>query len=635
MDRLRRARLPARQAPRLRRAADDAEGMDAISGDDPFIMMARRPRLAVLAERPARRAAADALRADRVAGATTSCIPNVGANPVGDHLEARGEPAQPEPERRPTIPHVASTFRLTEHHTAGPDEPQPAVARRAAARDVRRDRPGARRRARHRGRRLDGDRDRARRDRGAREGHQPHPAAADRRPHGAPDLPAVALGHVHDLRAGRHGRLAQRPAWRCPATRTCRSRIKTFSLQGPRRPPRRARRRRSSRTRASAGAPDDGPARAPSSRTSSADTPEHGPTAAPTGRSEMRRATEIAVHARGPERMGFFTDTTVCIGCKACEVACKQWNDLPADGSTSASGGSLDYTGSPVGVAPGATCASSRRSSRRPSSSERAQRAARRAERAAGMPRPAGARRGPGGAGAGVRSTTSCSILVERAESGAVATLGDGADALAIVDARGAAGPLGVHLRRLQALHERRLPRRLPDRRADPDGVRDRHRPARHLQRLRLLRRRRARSASSTATPTTAAPRSARSATTACRTASSPRARRPARPTRSSSGRTTSSSSGAAARGRAARARARGRVPLRRRRRARATSSRAASARSSCSPSRPSATGCRRRPTRRPRRTARRRRRPGSPPPRSPRRPRCARSRIAPPEARR
>ncbi len=29
---------------------------------------------------------------------------------------------------------------------------------------------------------------------------------------------------------------------------------------------------------------------------------------------------------------GFFTDTTVCIGCKACEVACKQWNQLPGDG---------------------------------------------------------------------------------------------------------------------------------------------------------------------------------------------------------------------------------------------------------------------------------------------------------------
>ncbi|HEX8917711.1 MAG TPA: 4Fe-4S dicluster domain-containing protein [Chloroflexota bacterium] len=28
---------------------------------------------------------------------------------------------------------------------------------------------------------------------------------------------------------------------------------------------------------------------------------------------------------------GFFTDTSVCIGCKACEVACKQWNQLPMD----------------------------------------------------------------------------------------------------------------------------------------------------------------------------------------------------------------------------------------------------------------------------------------------------------------
>jgi len=29
--------------------------------------------------------------------------------------------------------------------------------------------------------------------------------------------------------------------------------------------------------------------------------------------------------------VGFLTDTTLCIGCKACEVACKQWNGLPAD----------------------------------------------------------------------------------------------------------------------------------------------------------------------------------------------------------------------------------------------------------------------------------------------------------------
>src|ERR671921_654036 len=32
-----------------------------------------------------------------------------------------------------------------------------------------------------------------------------------------------------------------------------------------------------------------------------------------------------------PGAMGFLTDTTLCIGCKACEVACKQWNQLPMD----------------------------------------------------------------------------------------------------------------------------------------------------------------------------------------------------------------------------------------------------------------------------------------------------------------
>jgi formate dehydrogenase iron-sulfur subunit len=56
--------------------------------------------------------------------------------------------------------------------------------------------------------------------------------------------------------------------------------------------------------------------------------------------------TEISVHRDGAQRMGFFTDTTVCIGCKACEVACKQWNDLPSDGASTRRGGSYDHTGS-------------------------------------------------------------------------------------------------------------------------------------------------------------------------------------------------------------------------------------------------------------------------------------------------
>jgi formate dehydrogenase iron-sulfur subunit len=41
---------------------------------------------------------------------------------------------------------------------------------------------------------------------------------------------------------------------------------------------------------------------------------------------------------------GFFTDTTLCIGCKACEVACKEWNALPAE-EFKLSGRSYDNTG--------------------------------------------------------------------------------------------------------------------------------------------------------------------------------------------------------------------------------------------------------------------------------------------------
>ena len=46
-----------------------------------------------------------------------------------------------------------------------------------------------------------------------------------------------------------------------------------------------------------------------------------------------------------PPRMGFFTDTSVCIGCKACEVACKEWNLVPEDG-LDLTGMSYDNTGS-------------------------------------------------------------------------------------------------------------------------------------------------------------------------------------------------------------------------------------------------------------------------------------------------
>ena len=41
---------------------------------------------------------------------------------------------------------------------------------------------------------------------------------------------------------------------------------------------------------------------------------------------------DLAGYHDHPPRVGFFTDTSVCIGCKACEVACKEWNLVPEDG---------------------------------------------------------------------------------------------------------------------------------------------------------------------------------------------------------------------------------------------------------------------------------------------------------------
>ena len=55
---------------------------------------------------------------------------------------------------------------------------------------------------------------------------------------------------------------------------------------------------------------------------------------------------------RPGQPVGFFTDPTLCIGCKACEVACKQWNQLPAvdGGANRLTGESYDNTGNLDGV---------------------------------------------------------------------------------------------------------------------------------------------------------------------------------------------------------------------------------------------------------------------------------------------
>jgi formate dehydrogenase iron-sulfur subunit len=59
---------------------------------------------------------------------------------------------------------------------------------------------------------------------------------------------------------------------------------------------------------------------------------------------QMLNAFERPAAPEPREETGFFTDTTLCIGCKACEVACKQWNQLPSDGFRW-TGNSYDNTG--------------------------------------------------------------------------------------------------------------------------------------------------------------------------------------------------------------------------------------------------------------------------------------------------
>lgn len=54
----------------------------------------------------------------------------------------------------------------------------------------------------------------------------------------------------------------------------------------------------------------------------------------------QRRQSYVQEHVE----VGFFTDPTVCIGCKACEVACKEWNEVPGDGFNFL-GNSYDNTG--------------------------------------------------------------------------------------------------------------------------------------------------------------------------------------------------------------------------------------------------------------------------------------------------
>ena len=183
-----------------------------------------------------------------------------------------------------------------------------------------------------------------------------------------------------------------------------------------------------------------------------------------------------AGHTEHPPRVGFFTDTSVCIGCKACEVACKEWNLVPDDGFNLL-GMSYDNTGM-LGA----------NSWRHVAFIE--------------QPVPAGRRQTPfenlptGPSGSQAAASTAAEGLNRLPERGA--ELGDRAVDLGMpsfeLPGAGAAGrepaglPLADGVGRVQALHARRLPRRLPHGRAVPHRVRHGRRPAGRVQRVRVLR---------------------------------------------------------------------------------------------------------------------------------------------------
>ena len=135
--------FPVDKPPGLPGAARRAQGMDAISGTDPFIMMADgrgwlySPSGLLDGPLPTHYEPIESPVAQ-------PAVPGDRREPGGAPLGARRTTRTRRPDD-PRYPLVATTFRLTEHHTAGGDEPQPAVAGRAAAGDVRRDRPRPRR----------------------------------------------------------------------------------------------------------------------------------------------------------------------------------------------------------------------------------------------------------------------------------------------------------------------------------------------------------------------------------------------------------------------------------------------------------------------------------------------------------
>ena len=169
VDGRRHAGLRRAEAARLRARRTARRGPDAIRGDAPVHHAGRRARLALRAAGARRRAAADALRAARVAVRRTRSTSSARTRRGSRHELARTRTTRRRRAGlRRSIPFVVTTYRLTEHHTAGGMSRFVPYLAELQPRDVRRGAPRARARARARARRLGDDRRRrARRSRRA------------------------------------------------------------------------------------------------------------------------------------------------------------------------------------------------------------------------------------------------------------------------------------------------------------------------------------------------------------------------------------------------------------------------------------------------------------------------------------
>ena len=223
----------------------------------------------------------------------------------------------------------ADVFPYVAHHLPADraphrrrDEPLAAVPGRAAAGVLLRGLARAGRRARARAPRLGDDRHRAQRDRGAGAGDRADAAAQRRGPDASTRSACPTTGARTATRTGDAANELPRSSLD-PNVHI--QEVKALDLRHPARPPA----ARAGAARARRGVPARGPG-SPTRPGRSCD--DDRPTRAAGDR--RRRSGRRAGHADHPPRMGFFTDTTVCIGCKACEVACKEWNDVPEDGLT-------------------------------------------------------------------------------------------------------------------------------------------------------------------------------------------------------------------------------------------------------------------------------------------------------------